>query len=69
MYYLFQNAADRRHLSKTTLAFIVALLVAELFFKFGSFSLECIAFLATWFGVDLIIDSLVRLRRRGGPRI
>ena len=28
--------------------FSVSLAVAELFFKFGSFSLECIAFLLLW---------------------
>ena len=39
-----------------------ALVVAELFYKFGSFSLECIAFLATWYIFDLIL-SYVRKRR------
>lgn len=39
-----------------------ALLVAEIFYKFGSFSLECVAFLATWYVFDLIL-SLVRERR------
>lgn len=28
---------------------LAALIVAEMFYKFGSFSLECVAFLATWF--------------------
>lgn len=30
-----------------------AFLVAEFFFKFGSFTLECIAFLALWRVLDL----------------
>ena len=29
-----------------------ALLIAELFYKFHSFTLECIAFLVTWFILD-----------------
>jgi hypothetical protein len=29
-------------------AFAVSLAIAELFYKFHSFSLECLAFLATW---------------------
>ncbi len=39
-----------------------ALIVAEFFYKFQSFSLECVAFLATWYGFDMIL-SLIRGRR------
>jgi hypothetical protein len=39
-----------------------ALIVAESFYKFQSFSLECVAFLATWYGFDLVL-SLFRERR------
>lgn len=34
-----------------------SLLVAELFYKFGSFSLEAIAFLATWFVLDAVVHT------------
>jgi hypothetical protein len=37
-----------------------AWLVAELFYKFHSFSLECAAFLATWFVFDALIQFLKR---------
>ena len=40
-----------------------ALIVAEVFYKFQSFSLECLAFLATWYGFDLVL-SLVRKGRQ-----
>ncbi len=43
---------------------LAALVVAELFFKFGSFSLECVAFLATWFVFDAAVSAL--RRRIGG---
>lgn len=33
-------------------AFLIAFLFAELFYKFHSFTLECAAFLATWFVLD-----------------
>ena len=36
----------------------LALVVAELFFKFHSFTLECLAFLATWFVFDLVREGL-----------
>lgn len=35
-----------------------ALIVAEAFYKFHSFTLECTAFLATWFGFDFLISTI-----------
>lgn len=35
-------------------------MVAELFYKFGSFTLEAVAFLATWFVADLAYRTLQR---------
>jgi len=32
---------------------VIAFAIASLFFRFGSFALECIAFLATWSLIDL----------------
>lgn len=37
---------------------IAALVVAEVFYKFGSFTLECVAFLATWFIFDAIASAI-----------
>jgi hypothetical protein len=37
----------------------VSFAIAESFYKFGSFALECLAFLATWFVLDAVA-SLVR---------
>lgn len=33
-----------------------AIVVAELFYKFHSFVLESLAFLATWYAVDLVLQ-------------
>ncbi len=33
-----------------------ALIVAEVFYKFHSFTLECLAFLATWYVFDAAIN-------------
>jgi hypothetical protein len=38
------------------LGFIPALVVTEMFYKFHSFSLECMAFLATWLLLDVLIE-------------
>ena len=36
-----------------------SLVIAELFFKFQSFSLECVAFLVTWYVLDTLLQRLV----------
>ena len=44
---------------------VLAFLVAEVFYKFHSFALECGAFLLTWLVIDLVIDRVAALLRRG----
>jgi hypothetical protein len=43
-----------------------ALIVAEVLYKFHSFALECLAFLATWYVFDLAADRLRLLRGARG---
>lgn len=40
----------------------IALVLAELFYKFHSFTLECLAFLATWYVLDALAAVLLRDR-------
>ncbi len=42
-------------------SFGLAFLIASLFYRLGSFALECAGFLATWFVLDVIYEGLVRL--------
>lgn len=42
--------------------FLVAFLIAEFFYKFKSFTLECIAFLITWYVLDAIVQWVVGRR-------
>jgi hypothetical protein len=42
-----------------------ALVVAELFYKFHSFTAECLAFLVTWLAFDLVREGFASLVR--GP--
>lgn len=44
----------------------LAFLLAELFYKFHSFTLECAAFLLTWLVLDVLIAAAARWLR--GPR-
>lgn len=54
MYTLVTRTQSRLTLMNETAALVVALIIAELFFKFHSFTLECAAFLATWTVLDWI---------------
>jgi hypothetical protein len=44
----------RRVLSEQAPTLAVSWLIAEWFYKFGSFTLELSAFLATWFALDAL---------------
>ena len=46
---------------------ILAFIIAEFFYKFHSFALECGAFLVTWLVIDVAIDRLTRWIRQ--PKI
>lgn len=52
MYTLVRSNSVRQLLFEQAPALAISMIIAELFYKFGSFSLECIAFLATWFVID-----------------
>jgi len=48
---------------------VVSIVIAELFYKFHSFTLECIAFLVTWYVIDVAIAAPYQaLRRRSAVR-
>lgn len=64
MYTLMQSLSWQRLGAEQLPAIALAWLMAELFYKFHSFTLECLAFLATWFVIDMAIQLV--LRRRGG---
>jgi hypothetical protein len=57
MYALLRQVGIREGVFVEAPSFALSLVVAESFYKFHSFTLECLAFLATWF----VVSSLVRL--------
>jgi hypothetical protein len=63
-----------RALSSTDLAarqapvLLVSFLIAGLFYKFGSFALEAVAFLATWFVLDAIVEGIRLVLARWSAR-
>ena len=61
MYMLLRSLSVRELLIGQLPALTIAWLIAELFYKFHSFSLECAAFLATWFVFDALLQGVKRL--------
>lgn len=59
MYTLMRNCGIRSGLLVELPALIVSLLAAELFFKFHSFTLECLAFLTTWAVISVPIGAAI----------
>lgn len=63
MYTLIRSITTRSIAFQQLLSFAIAFGVAELFYKFHSFVLETLAFLATWFVLDFVFDVVVRRMR------
>ena len=66
MFELVRSTTIAHLLSHQLPVFVVSLVIAEVFYKFGSFSLECIAFLATWFAIDFAYTKILALLRKPG---
>ena len=60
MYTLVKTLTMRELFLEQIFAFTISLLIAEMFYKFHSFTLECLAFLATWYVIDLGISKAMR---------
>ena len=58
MFELLRSSTLRQLLSRQAPSLVISMVIAEMFYKLGSFTLECIAFLVTWFVVDWIIASV-----------
>jgi hypothetical protein len=59
MYQLIHSLTASELFKRQVPVFLVAFVVAELFYKFHSFTLECIAFLVTWYVLDLVVHLVL----------
>lgn len=59
MYLLTRSVSLQRWLTHEIPALGISLVIAELLYRFHSFSLECLAFLATWWVVGAALERLV----------
>ncbi len=57
MFTLIHSSPLRQVVARALPSFVVSFLIAEFFYKFHSFALECLAFLATWY----VLESLFQL--------
>jgi hypothetical protein len=61
MYSLTESIPMQKLISEQLPALTISIIIAEVLYKFHSFTLECLAFLATWYIVDAGF-SLIRGR-------
>jgi len=64
MYTLFRTIPVSRLIQAQLPALLAALVIAEAFYKFHSFTLECLAFLATWAALDAALSGAIAWRER-----
>ena len=58
MYTLFRTTPLSTLLAMQAPTVFVCFVIAELFYKFHSFTLETLAFLATWFVIDAVVTGV-----------
>jgi hypothetical protein len=64
MYSFVRSTAVAALLSRHLPIVVVCFLIAETFYKFRSFTLETLAFFATWFVLDLVVEKVSELLRK-----
>jgi hypothetical protein len=60
MYQFVRSLSTQELFVRQLPVFSAAFLVASLLYRFGSFALECLAFLATWFAFDVVAEMTRR---------
>ena len=58
MYALLKNLPAKQIIKEHMPALVVSFIIADIFYKFGSFILECCAFLFTWYIISFLFDKL-----------
>ena len=60
MYTLVRSMPLSQLLIQQVPAILISMIIAEIFYKFRSFTLETLAFLATWFVIDAILKFILQ---------
>lgn len=64
LYSLFRTNGLRHVMERELVPFAVALLMAQLWFKWGSFALELVGFVAVWLLFGFFADVLLSAKKR-----
>ena len=60
MYELIRSSSRRELLARHAPGLLISFVIADLFYKWGSFALECLGFLATWLVLDATFALVAR---------
>jgi hypothetical protein len=63
MFTLIRSLPTRQLLLEQLPTFTVSFVIAEMFYKFHSFTLECMAFLLTWYVLDAVVSFVKNIRQ------
>ncbi len=66
MYHLIHSFTVSQLFKRQLPMFALAFIIAELFYKFHSFTLECVAFLASWYVLDAIVERFFPVSTSAG---
>ncbi len=66
MFSLIKDLGLRVAARQEAVPFLISFAIAEFFFKFKSFALECVAFLAVWFVLSYLQSLIFPHRRQQG---
>lgn len=61
MYSFIKQAGIKKLIAYEVPVMFISLIITELFYKFGSFTLECIAFAGTWFAISFTVTKIQKL--------
>jgi hypothetical protein len=62
MYQLLRGRSPKDIFVDALPPLVIAFVIAELFFKWKSFTLECVGFLVTWFVLDWVWSKVMAWR-------
>lgn len=61
MHKLIASMTIREFLVQQVPGITLSIIIAELFYKFHSFTLECLAFMVTWYVIDLVCNMVIKI--------
>lgn len=64
MFQLIRALSARQLMARQMPIAAASFVIAEVFYKFHSFALECGAFLLTWFAIDALVQGVTALGAR-----